>query len=171
MRCFAIKTFRLDLIRQAIEFFIDNPCLSNREVARRINVSESRIREWKQQPFWEQERLKILKDQAKLLPPMSESEKEEQRRKIKQRQENLEKLARAMETTAAQALTAANKVYAEVAQERSAIKACERATKAGAHVQAATGIKTVEAIARVNKQLDEGFIFLEYLSDEDEEDE
>jgi len=58
--------------------------LSNREIARQINVSETTIRYWKKHPIWTEERQKLINDHAEIM----ELNKAEQRREDK---ETLEK--------------------------------------------------------------------------------
>ncbi|MGL4502640.1 MAG: winged helix-turn-helix transcriptional regulator, partial [Planktothrix sp.] len=48
MRSFAeIRKVNLDLIQKAISILLDNPHLSNREVASQLGVDEGSIRYWK----------------------------------------------------------------------------------------------------------------------------
>jgi len=164
-----IKTFRLDLIREAIKLLLDNPHLSNREVARQIGTSEPSIRYWKKQPFWKQERQKLIDEMAEIM----ELNKAEQRREYK---ENLEKQRRNLEilmdqifANSMRAINISNKVYANCLLMDDPLKACSMAIKSGAHIQAKAAIQGVTAYIAIMNHLYQFHILIEYFEGLEEE--
>lgn len=127
--------------------------MSNREVARRINISEARIREWKKQPFWEEEKQKILSDRQKLMDKMIEANQEEYIQELKQEQRDLKKLRDAAKTTAALYYRMANNTLTQLTSEKDAVKASGKASKSGVNKHSDSAIKAAEAIARLNEQI------------------
>jgi hypothetical protein len=164
-----IKNFRLDLIREAIKLLLDNPHLSNREVARQIGTSEPSIRYWKKQPFWDTERQKLINDHAEIM----ELNKAEQRREYK---ENLEKQRRNLEilmdqvfANSMRAINLSNKVYANCCLMDDALEACSVAIKAGAHIQAKAAIQGISAYIAIMNHLYQFHILIEYFENLEEE--
>lgn len=158
-----IKKLRFDLIREAIRLLLDNPDLSNREIARQVGVSEPTIRYWKKQPFWEHERQKLINDRAEIM----ELNKAEQRREYK---ENLEKQRRNLEilmdqvfANSMRAITLSNKVYATACMMDDPLKACSVAIKSGAHTQAKAAIQGITAYIDIMNHLYQTHILIEYF--------
>ena len=164
-----IKKFRLDLIREAIKLLLDNPHLSNREVARQINVSEPSIRYWKKSPIWEQERQKLINDHAEIM----ELNKAEQRRKYKEnlekQQQNLKILMDQIFANSMRAINLSNKVYANCCLMDDALEACSIAIKAGAHTQAKVAIQGISAYMAIMNHLYQFHILIEYFENLEEE--
>lgn len=158
-----IKNFRLDLIREAIKILLDNPDLSNREIARQIGVSETTIRYWKNNPIWTEERQKLINERAETM----ELNKAEQRRKYK---ENLEKQRRNLEilmdqifANSMRAIALSNKVYANCCLMDDPFKACAMAIKAGAHIQAKVAIQGGLAYIAILNHLHQFNILIDYF--------
>ena len=148
---------------------LDNPHLSNREVARQIGTSEPSIRYWKKQPFWKQERQKLIDEMAEIM----ELNKAEQRREYK---ENLEKQRRNLEilmdqifANSMRAINISNKVYANCLLMDDPLKACSMAIKSGAHIQAKAAIQGVTAYIAIMNHLYQFHILIEYFEGLEEE--
>jgi Winged helix-turn-helix DNA-binding len=166
----AIKNFRLDLIREAIKLLLDNPNLSNREIARQINVSEPSIRYWKKNPIWQQERQKLINDRAEIM----ELDKAQQRREYK---ENLEKQRQHLEilmdqvfANSMRAITISNRVYANCLLMNDPLKACAVAIKSGAHIQAKAAMQGITTYLAITDHLYQFHILIEYFEGLEEED-
>ena len=152
----AIKNFRLDLIRKAIETFLDNPSLSNREVARQIGTSEQSIRYWKKQLFWEQERQKLINERAEAMGMADEKRREEYKEKLQKQQQDLEKLRDAIKAIAA-------RMFKELCEHPDPVKACSILTKSGVHIQSKIAIDAVLAIVALNREILQFYVVLDYL--------
>ena len=165
-----IKKFRLDLIREAIKLLIDNPNLSNREVARQIGVSEPSIRYWKKHPIWTEERQKLINDRAEAMGLNDRQQRAEYRDKLKKQEQNLEILLDQIFANSMRAINLSNKVYANCCMMDDPLKACSVAIKSGAHIQAKAAIQGVTAYIAVCNHLYQFHILIEYFEGLEEED-
>ena len=166
-----IKNFRLDLIREAIKLLIDNPDLSNREVARQINVSEPSIRYWKKQPFWEQERQKLINDHAEIMELDKAQQRAEYKENLEKQRQHLEILMEQIYANSMRAITLSNRVYATACLMDDSLKGCEMATKAGAHTQAKAAIQGVSTYIAISDHLYQFHVLIEYFEKLEEEEE
>ena len=158
-----IKKFRLDLIREAIKLLLDNPHLSNREIARQIGVSEPSIRYWKKQPFWKQERQKLIDERAEAIGLKDAQEKAAYREKLKKQEQNLEILMDQVFANSMRAITLSNKVYANCCLMDDSLKACAIAVKSGAHIQAKAAMQGVTAYIAIMNHLYQLHVLIEYF--------
>lgn len=165
-----IKTFRLDLIREAIKLLLDNPHLSNREVARQIGTSEPSIRYWKKQPFWEQERQKLINDHAEIMELNKAEQRREYKENLEKQQRNLEILMEQIFANSMRAINISNKVYANCCLMDDSLKACSVAVKSGAHIQAKVAMQGVTAYIAICNHLYQFHILIEYFENLEEED-
>ena len=165
-----IKTFRLDLIREAIKLLLDNPHLSNREVARQIGTSEPSIRYWKKQPFWEQERQKLINDHAEIMELNKAEQRREYKENLEKQQRNLEILMEQIFANSMRAINLSNKVYATACLMDDPLKACSVAIKSGAHIQAKVAMQGVTAYIAICNHLYQFHILIEYFENLEEED-
>ena len=173
MRYFAllkIKNFRLDLIREAIKLLLENPDLSNREIARQIGVSETTIRYWKNNPVWKQERQKLIDERAEAVGLKDAQEKAAYREKLKKQEQNLEILLDQIFANSMRAITLSNKVYATACLMADPLKACAMAIKSGAHIQAKIAMQGVTAYIAIMNHLHQFHILIEYFEGLEEED-
>ena len=164
----AIKTFRLDLIREAIKLLIDNPNLSNREVARQIGTSEPSIRYWKKQPFWEQERQKLINDHAEIMELNKVEQRREYKENLEKQRQHLEILMEQIYANSMRAINISNKVYATACLMDDPLKACSVAIKSGAHIQAKAAMQGVTAYIAIMNHLYQFHILIEYFENLEE---
>ena len=165
-----IKKFRLDLIREAIKLLLDNPGISNREIARQIGVSEPSIRYWKKQPIWEQERQKLINDRAEIMELNKAEQRREYKENLEKQQRNLEILMDQIFANSMRAITLSNKVYATACLMADPLKACAMAIKSGAHIQAKAAIQGVTAYMAICNHLYQFHILIEYFENLEGED-
>ena len=165
-----IKKFRLDLIREAIKLLLDNPHLSNREVARQIGVSETTIRYWKNNPIWDIERQKLINERAEAIGLKDVQEKAAYREKLKKQEQNLEILLDQIFANSMRAITLSNKVYANCCIMDDPLKACSVAIKSGAHIQAKVAMQGVTAYIAIMNHLHQFHVLIEYFEGLEEED-
>ena len=165
-----IKTFRLDLIRAAIKLLLDNPDISNREIARQIGVSEPSIRYWKKHPIWKQERQKMIDERAEAIGLKDVQEKAAYREKLKKQEQNLEILLDQIFANSMRAITLSNKVYANCCIMDDPLKACSVAIKSGAHIQAKVAMQGVTAYIAIMNHLHQFHVLIEYFEGLEEED-
>ena len=158
-----IKKFRLDLIREAIKLLLDNPHLSNREIARQIGTSEPSIRYWKNNPIWDIERQKLINERAEAIGLKDVQEKAAYREKLKKQEQNLEILLDQIFANSMRAITLSNKVYANCVLMDDSLKACAMAIKAGAHIQAKAAIQGVTAYMAICNHLYQFHVLIEYF--------
>ena len=173
MRYFAllkIKTFRLDLIREAIKLLLDNPDLSNREVARQINVSEPSIRYWKKHAIWIEERQKLINDRAEMMELNKAQQRREYKENLEKQQQHLEILMEQIYANSMRAINISNKVYATACLMDDPLKACAMAVKSGAHIQAKVAMQGVSAYIAICNHLYQFHILIEYFENLEEED-
>ena len=172
MRRFAllkIKTFRLDLIREAIKLLLDNPDLSNREVARQIGTSEPSIRYWKKQPFWEQERQKLINDHAEIMELNKVEQRREYKENLEKQRQHLEILMEQVFANSIRAINLSNKVYATCLLMDDSLKACAMAIKSGAHTQAKAAMQGVLTYIAISDHLYQFHVLIEYFEKLEEE--
>lgn len=166
MRYFAllkIKTFRLDLIREAIKLLLDNPDLSNREIARQIGVSETTIRYWKNNPIWTEERQKLINERAEIMELNKAEQRREYKKNLEKQRQHLEILMEQIYANAMRAINISNKVYANCCLMDDALEACSVAIKAGAHIQAKAAIQGISAYIAIMNHLYQFHILIEYF--------
>ena len=163
-----IKTFRLDLIREAIKLLLDNPHLSNREVARQIGTSEPSIRYWKKQPFWEQERQKLINDHAEIMELNKVEQRREYKENLEKQRQHLEILMEQIYANSMRAINISNKVYATACLMDDPLKACSVAIKSGAHIQAKAAMQGVTAYIAIMNHLYQFHILIEYFENLEE---
>ena len=165
-----IKKFRLDLIREAIKLLLDNPHLSNREVARQIGVSEPSIRYWKKQPFWDIERQKLINDRAEIMELNKAQQRREYKENLEKQRQHLEILMEQIFANSMRAINISNKVYANCVLMDDPLKACSTAIKSGAHIQAKVAMQGVTAYIAIMNHLHQFHILIEYFENLEEED-
>ena len=158
-----IKNFRLDLIREAIKLLLENPDLSNREIARQIGVSEPSIRYWKKHPIWKQERQKMIDERAEAIGLKDVQEKAAYREKLKKQEQNLEILLDQIFANSMRAINLSNKVYANCVLMDDSLKACAIAVKSGAHIQAKAAMQGVTAYIAIMNHLYQLHVLIEYF--------
>ena len=158
-----IKKFRLDLIREAIKLLLDNPHLSNREIARQIGTSEPSIRYWKNNPIWDIERQKLINERAEAIGLKDVQEKAAYREKLKKQEQNLEILLDQIFANSMRAITLSNKVYANCCLMDDPLKACSVAIKSGAHIQAKVAMQGVTAYIAIMNHLHQFHVLIEYF--------
>ena len=172
MRYFAllkIKTFKLDLIREAIKLLLENPGLSNREVARQIGVSEPSIRYWKKHPIWTEERQKLINDHAEIMELNKAQQRREYKENLEKQRRNLEILMDQVFANSMRAIALSNKVYANCCLMDDPLKACAIAIKSGAHIQAKIAMQGVTAYIAIMNHLYQFHILIEYFEGLEEE--
>ncbi len=142
---------------------MDNPHLSNREIARQIGVSEPSIRYWKKSPIWEQERQKMIEERAEAIGLKDAQERAAYREKLKKQEQNLEILLDQIFANSMRAIALSNKVYANCVLMDDSLKACSVAVKSGAHIQAKAAMQGVTAYINIMNHLHQFHILIEYF--------
>jgi transposase-like protein len=148
---------------------LDNPDLSNREVARQIGVSEPSIRYWKKSPIWEQERQKLINDHAEIMELNKAQQRREYKETLEKQRQHLEILMEQIYANSIRAITISNKVYANCLLMDDSLKACAMATKSGAHTQAKASIQGISAYIDIMNHLYQFHILIEYFEGLEEE--
>ena len=137
--------------------------MSNREIARQINVSEPSIRYWKKHAIWQQERQKLINDRAELM----ELDKAEQRlaykENLEKQRQHLEILMEQIYANSMRAITLSNRVYATACLMDDSLKGCEMAIKSGAHIQAKAAMQGVSTYIAISDHLYQFHVLIEYF--------
>ncbi len=149
---------------------LDNPHLSNREVARQINVSEPSIRYWKKSPIWEEERQKLINDHAEIMELNKAQQRREYKENLEKQRQHLEILMEQVFANSMRAITISNKVYANCLLMDDSLKACAIAIKSGAHIQAKAAMQGVLTYIAISDHLYQFHILIEYFEKLEEED-
>ena len=142
---------------------MDNPDISNREIARQIGVSEPSIRYWKKSPIWTEERQKLVDERAEAIGLKDAQERAEYREKLKKQEQNLEILLDQIFANSMRAINISNKVYATACLMDDPLKACSVAVKSGAHIQAKAAMQGVTAYINIMNHLHQFHILIEYF--------
>jgi hypothetical protein len=150
---------------------LDNPDLSNREVARQIGTSEPSIRYWKKHPIWEQERQKLINDHAEIMELNKAEQRREYKENLEKQRQHLEILMEQIYANAMRSLNISNKVYANCLLMDDSLEACAMATKSGAHTQAKASIQGISAYIDIMNHLYQFHILIEYFENLEEEEE
>jgi hypothetical protein len=150
---------------------LDNPELSNREVARQIGVSEPSIRYWKKSPIWEQERQKLINDHAEIMELNKVEQRREYKENLEKQRQHLEILMEQVFANSIRAINLSNKVYANCCMMDDPIKACSTAIKSGAHIQAKAAMQGVLTYIAISDHLYQFHVLIEYFEGLEEEEE
>ncbi|MFM6205868.1 hypothetical protein [Planktothrix sp.] len=148
---------------------IDNPNLSNREVARQIGTSEQSIRYWKKQSFWQQERQKLIDERAEAMGLKDRQRREEYREKLKKQRQHLEILMEQVYANAMRALNISNQVLARTSMMNDPLKACSIAVKSGACKQAQLAFNGIRSYVAIMNHLYQFHVLIEYFENLEEE--
>ena len=149
---------------------MDNPGLSNREIARQIGVSETTIRYWKKSPIWTEERQKLINDRAEMMELNKAQQRREYKENLEKQQRNLEILMDQVFANSMRAITLSNRVYANCCLMDDSLKACSVAVKSGAHIQAKAAMQGVTAYIAIMNHLHQFHILIEYFEGLERED-
>ena len=148
---------------------IDNPNLSNREIARQIGVSEPSIRYWKKHPIWQQERQKLINDHAEIMQLNKAQQRREYKETLEKQRQHLEILMEQVFANSMRAITISNRVYATCLLMDDPLKACSMALKSGAHIQAKAAMQGVSAYIAISDHLYQFHVLIEYFEGLEEE--
>gem|GEM_PF-6647106 len=96
---------------------------------------------------------------------------EEYIKKLERRIATLEKFEGGVEATAARLLKTANDSLLELSKNKSPTKACSEAVKNGTVIVSEKGIKAVESVTRLYKDLYEFDLILNFLREDDGDEE
>ncbi|WP_329604422.1 hypothetical protein [Planktothrix agardhii] len=146
-----------------MKLLLDNPHLSNREVARQIGTSEPSIRYWKKHPIWEQERQKLINDHAEAMGLNDRQQRAEYKENLEKQRQHLEILMEQIYANSMRAINLSNKVYANCLLMDDPFKACSMAIKAGAHIQAKVAMQGVTAYIAIMNHLYQFHVLIEYF--------
>jgi transposase-like protein len=150
--------------------FIDNPRLSNREVARRIGIHESRIRYWKKQPYWETEKQKFVEQKREILKEVMAQDKEEQIEIMRKRRKDLEAMTEGAKAIAAHLMGITNKTCIAMSKESDPVKACSKTIKAGVPSLTRSVSESVRTFVSLNRELYEFETILDHYENDESDD-
>ncbi|WP_407676167.1 phage terminase small subunit-related protein [Planktothrix mougeotii] len=152
-----------------MKLLIDNPSLSNREIAKQLNVTEATIRYWKKQSFWEQERVKLMDDMAEALKLKDEKRRQEFKENVREDRRKLEILREQVYANTARSINISSKAYATASMMNDPLKACNMLTKAGAHTHAKQALEGIKTIMAVDEHLYQFDLLIDLMDRQDEE--
>ena len=149
---------------------LDNPDLSNREIARQIGVSETTIRYWKNNPVWKQERQKMIEERAEAIGLKDAQERAAYREKLKKQEQNLEILLDQIFANSMRAIALSNKVLSAGVLMDDPTKACLMVVKSGALKHAKAAFDGCSAYIAICNHLYQLHVLIEYFEGLEEED-
>ena len=148
---------------EAVQLFAENPHLSNREVARRLGISEKTIRDWKKSEVWAEESQRVAEERADLALEVLKEQQQKYKEELRQELADLKKLRDAAKTNAALFFKMSNSALRELSTERDSLKGCGKALKNGVNRHSDSAIKASEAVMDLNKDIYQIDILLEKL--------
>jgi len=149
---------------------IDNPHLSNREIANQIGVSEFSIRNWKKQSTWEEERQKFMDEMAEEIGLRDEKRRQEFKENVREDRRKLEILREQIYANTARSINISSKAYATASMMNDALKACGMLTKAGAHTHAKQALEGIKTIMAIDEHLYQFDLLINYMDSRDDDD-
>jgi hypothetical protein len=132
-------------------------------------VSENAIRNWKKQPFWQQERQKLINDHAELMELNKAQQRREYKENLEKQRQHLEILMEQVFANSMRAINISNKVYATACMMDDPLKACAMAIKSGAHIQAKAAMQGVLTYIAITDHLYQFHVLIEYFENLEEE--
>jgi hypothetical protein len=132
-------------------------------------VSENAIRNWKKQPFWQQERQKLINDHAEIMQLNKAQQRREYKETLEKQRQHLEILLEQIYANSIRAINLSNKVYANCCMMDDPLKACAVAIKSGAHIQAKAAMQGVTAYIAITDHLYQFHVLIEYFEKLEEE--
>jgi len=159
----------IERIREAVREVIENPYLNNREIGRRLNISETNLRRWKKLPIWEQISYEHLTERAVISKETIEKEICDYQKDLEEKQKTWQAFRKALETNGAYSLTLSNNAYKAANNEQDSLKACSKATKSGAQVHSRNGMEVLKTLAMVDDQLYQNKVLIEYFENLEKE--
>jgi hypothetical protein len=134
-------------------------------------VSENAIRNWKKQPFWQQERQKLINDHAEIMQLNKAQQRREYKETLEKQRQHLEILMEQIYANSIRAITISNRVYANCLLMDDPLKACAVAIKSGAHIQAKAAMQGITAYVAISDHLYQFHVLIEYFEGLEEEEE
>ena len=132
-------------------------------------MSENAIRNWKKQPFWQQERQKLINDHAEIMQLNKAQQRREYKETLEKQRQHLEILLEQIYANSMRAINISNRVYANCLLMNDPIKACSMALKSGAHIQAKAAMQGITAYVAISDHLYQFHVLIEYFENLEEE--
>lgn len=154
---------KAELMNQAILLCIDEPDISNSEVARQIGVSEGVIRQWKKNPKWEEQREKMIAVHKEAVKKTIASQADDYIKRMDEQQKKLEIFRNAVESSAAKTLQIANSAANKLLLNPNPIAACDEATRIGIHTQLKAATETLKALESIYDKLNQYDVIKEFI--------
>lgn len=132
-------------------------------------MTETTIRYWKKQSFWEQERQKLINDRAEAMGLKDKQAREEYREKLEKQQQNLEILMDQIFANTMRAINLSNKTLATASLMDDPLKACSMVVKSGALKHSKAAIEGAKAYMAINENLYQFHILIDYFEGLEEE--
>lgn len=132
-------------------------------------MTETTIRYWKKQSFWENERQKLIDERAEIMELDKAEKRAEYKENLERQERNLEILMEQIFANTMRAITLSNKVLATASMMDDPLKACSMVAKSGALKHSKAAIEGAKAYVAINENLYQFHILIEYFEGLEEE--
>jgi transposase-like protein len=164
-----IRKINFELVKKAIQLILDNPSISNLEIAKQLGINEGTVRHWKKQLFWEVERQKMIDDRAEITQELIAENRSKYLKDLRESQNILNKFVDGVKSNAALSLSLANAAYSQVLTLDDTLDGCYQATKAGIHIQSRNAREGMTALIGIYDQLYQISLLIEYFEKLDDD--
>lgn len=140
-------------IPEAVTIVLETPAITNVELAKKLGVTETTIRKWKQHRDWEFEYKRQTALRADAIKELEGEKKVNFQNKLEEQQRKLDTLLDSLMANAALSFSIANKAYKVLSKNNDPVTACKLATRAGIHIQSENAMKATKTIIAVTEQI------------------
>lgn len=132
-------------------------------------MTETTIRYWKKQSFWENERQKLIDERAEIMELDKAEKRAEYKENLERQERNLEILMEQIYANTMRAMNLSNKAMAMASMMDDPLKACSMIAKSGALKYSKAAIEGAKAYMAINEHLYQFHILIEYFEGMEEE--
>ena len=126
-------------------------------------MTETTIRYWKKQSFWEQERQKLINDRAEAMELDKAEKRAEYKENLERQERNLEILMEQIYANTMRAMNLSNKAMAMASMMDDPLKACSMIAKSGALKHSKAAIEGATAYIAIMNHLYQMHVVIEYF--------
>ena len=126
-------------------------------------MTETTIRYWKKQSFWENERQKLIDERAEIMELDKAEKRAEYKENLERQERNLEILMEQIYANTMRAMNLSNKAMAMASMMDDPLKACSMIAKSGALKHSKAAIEGATAYIAIMNHLYQMHVVIEYF--------